>query len=261
MRKIWALLLLVVMTGVLLTGCGGSAAKDGEANQKIVVGLDDNFPPMGFKDESDQIVGFDIDVAKEAAKRLGREIEFKTIDWSSKEAELSSKRIDVLWNGLDITEKRKENMLFSDPYMESKQLIFVPKGSDIKGVADLKGKVVGLQSASTAEENVEADAGLKAALKEVKKYPDCIAAMMDMEAGRVEAIITDEIVGRYYMGKSTDKFVVLEEPVGPVGNFGIGFRKADATLQQDVQKVLNEMKQDGTMAKISTKWFGKDISK
>lgn len=261
MKKIWALLLLVILAGTFVAGCGGSAAKDGETKKKIVVGLDDNFPPMGFKDESDQIVGFDIDMAKEAAKRLGREVEFKPIDWSSKEAELASSRIDVLWNGLDITEKRKENMLFSDPYMECKQLIFVPKGSDIQGVADLKGKVVGLQSASTAEENVEADPQLKADMKEVKKYPDCIAAMMDMEAGRVDAIITDEIVGRYYMGKSTDQFIVLDEAVGPVGNFGIGFRKDDAALQQEVQKVLNEMKQDGTTAKISTKWFGKDISK
>lgn len=261
MKKLIALCVLVIMAAAFMAGCGGDTAKQDMAKKKIVVGFDDNFPPMGFKDEKNNIVGFDIDMAKEAAKRLGREVEFKAIDWSSKEAELKSGRIDVLWNGLNITEKRKENMLFSAPYMEAKQLIFVPVGSAIQGEEDLAGKVIGMQSASTADENLEADAKMKAAIKEVKKYPDCISAMMDLENGRVDAIITDEIVGRYYMGKNKDKFIALEKAVGPVGDFGIGYRKDDTALQGEIQKVLDEMKKDGTTAKISTTWFGKDITK
>ena len=85
--------------------------------------------------------------------------------------------------------------------------------------------------------------------------------MMDMEAGRVDAIITDEIVGRYYMEKKPGKFVALEKPVGPIGSFGIGFRLDDKALQADIQKVLDEMKKDGTSAKISKQWFGADIVK
>lgn len=262
MKKIFALMMLVIMAGAVVAGCGADdKAKTETAKKKIVVGLDDNFPPMGFKDEKNEIVGFDIDLAKEAAKRLGREVEFKAIDWSSKEAELKSGRIDVLWNGLNITDKRKENMLFSNPYMDCKQLIFVPVGSAIKGQADLKGKVIGMQSASTAEENLDADSKFKESLKEVKKYADCISAMMDLQNGRVDAIVTDEIVGRYYMSKNEGKFVALNEAVGPVGVFGIGFRKDDSALQAEVQKALDEMKKDGTSAKISEKWFGKDITK
>ncbi|MGE4589018.1 MAG: transporter substrate-binding domain-containing protein [Acidaminococcaceae bacterium] len=262
MKKFLALILTFVVASAFVAGCGGDkAATKKEAGKKIVVGLDDNFPPMGFKNEKNEIVGFDIDMAKEAAKRLGRPVEFKPIDWSSKEAELKSGRIDVIWNGLNITEERKKNMLFSNPYMEAKQLIFVPAGSPIKGQADLAGKVIGMQSASTAEQNLENDKAFAATLKEVKKYPDCIAAMMDMEAGRVDAIITDEIVGRYYMAKKPGKFVALEKPVGPIGNFGIGFRLDDKVLQGDIQKVLNEMKKDGTSAKISKQWFGADIVK
>lgn len=261
MKKIIALVMLVIMAGAVFAGCGTADTKKEETKKKIVMGLDDNFPPMGFKDEKNEIVGFDIDLAREAAKRLGREIEFKAIDWSSKEAELKSGRIDVLWNGLNITDKRKENMLFSDSYMECKQLIFVPVGSPIKGEADLAGKAVGMQSGSTAEENLDADPKMQASLKEVKKYADCISALMDLQNGRVDAIITDEIVGRYYMGKNPDKFIALEAPVGPVGDFGIAFRKEDTALQAEVQKVLNEMKKDGTNTKISTKWFGKDITK
>lgn len=256
-KKTIAIFLAVLTLGALAAGCGG-APEEG-AKKKIVVGLDDNFPPMGFKDEKNEIVGFDIDLAKEAAKRLGREVEFKAIDWSSKEAELKSGRIDVLWNGLNITDKRKENMLFSDPYMDCKQLIFVPVGSPIKGEADLAGKIVGTQNASTADENLDADPELKNSLKEIKKYSDYISAMMDLQNGRVDAIIADEIVGRYYMGKNPDKFIALEKPVGPVGVFGIAFRKDDTALKDEVQKVMNEMKKDKTAAKISEKWFGKDI--
>ena len=262
MKKFLALMLTFVVASAFVAGCGGDkAATKKEAGKKIVVGLDDNFPPMGFKNEKNEIVGFDIDMAKEAAKRLGRPVEFKPIDWSSKEAELKSGRIDVIWNGLNITEERKKNMLFSNPYMEAKQLIFVPAGSPIKGQADLAGKVIGMQSASTAEQNLENDKAFAGTLKEVKKYPDCIAAMMDMEAGRVDAIITDEIVGRYYMAKKPGKFVALEKPVGPIGNFGIGLRLDDKALQGDIQKVLDEMKKDGTSAKISKQWFGADIVK
>jgi polar amino acid transport system substrate-binding protein len=265
MKKILALLMAAVMACALFSGCGGeqknTAAQNDNGKKKIVVGLDDNFPPMGFKDEKNEIVGFDIDMAKEAVKRLGYDVEFKAIDWSSKEAELKSGRIDVLWNGLNITEKRKENMLFSDSYMEAKQLIFIPKDSSIKGEADLKGKAVGIQSASTADENLDADTALRDSFKELKKYQDCIAAMMDLENGRIDAIITDEIVGRYYMSKKQDKFIALETPVGPIGDYGIGFRKEDKELRDTIQKALNEMKADGTAAKISEKWFGKDILK
>ena len=247
MKKIFSLALFLVMSMVVLTGCGNN--QQGKTDKKIIVGLDDNFPPMGFIGDNNEIIGFDIDLAKEASKRLGREVEF------------SSGRIDILWNGLDITEKRKENILFSDPYMDSKQLIFVNPNSPIKAVADLAGKKVGVQEGSTADETLATDEALKKSIKEVKKYPDCISALMDLEAGRVDAIVTDEIIGRYYMSKNKESFVVLEEPVGPVGTFGIGFRKDDQKLRDDVQKVINEMKKDGTASKISMKWFNKDIIK
>ena len=122
-----------LMLTMLFTGCGGNDANkpaegDSAEIKKIVVGLDDEYAPMGFKDEQNQIVGFDVDLAKEAAKHLNAEVEFKAIDWSSKEAELKSGRIDVIWNGLDITPERQENMLFSEPYMDNRQIVFVRKG-------------------------------------------------------------------------------------------------------------------------------------
>ena len=260
MKRIISVVLLLVMAGALFAGCG-STTKTEPAKKKIVIGLDDNFPPMGFKDEKNNIVGFDIDMAKEAAKRLGIEVEFKGIDWSSKEAELNSKRIDALWNGMNITEERKKNVLFSDPYMESKQLIFVLANSPIKSAADLKGKVVGVQQSSIGEEVVTKDEKLKATLKDFKKYPDCVAAFMDLKTGRLDAVVTDEILGRYYMSKEAGAYIAIEQPLGEVGVYGVGFRKDDKELRDKVQNVLNEMKKDGTSAKISQKWFGADIVK
>ena len=263
-KKLLALGMAAVMTAAFVTGCGGQKAADsglGSGDQGKV-GLDDNFPPMGFKDENNEITGFDVDLAKEASKRLGREVEFKAIDWSSKEAELKSGRVNVLWNGLDITEKRKENMLFSDPYMDNRQIIFVKKGrTDITDEKSLAGKVVGTQSASTAEEYMDKTEFFKKDVKEVKKYSDFVTAFMDLENGRVDAVVGDEIVGRYYMSKHPDTIDAVDVAVGPVSEFGIAFAKDNTALRDDVQKVLNEMKADGTIAKISEKWFGKDITK
>lgn len=259
MKKIIALVLFVMMLG-LLAGCGSTETK-APASKKIVIGLDDSFPPMGFRDEKNNIVGFDVDMAKEAAKRLGLEVEFKAIDWSSKEAELNGKRIDALWNGMNITEERKKNVLFSEPYMESKQLIFVLAGSPIKSAADLAGKAVGVQQASIAEEVVTKDVQLKNSLKDFKQYPDFIAAFMDLKTGRLDAVITDEILGRYYLSKEAGQYVAIDQPLGEVGVYGVGFRKEDKELRDKVQAILDEMKKDGTSAKISKQWFGEDIVK
>lgn len=250
----------------IVTGCGQDAADKPAADnsgKKIVVGLDDEFPPMGFRDEKNEITGFDVDLAKEAAKRLGREVEFKAIDWSSKEAELKSGRIDVLWNGLDITPERQENMLFSNPYMDNRQIVFVSTSgnvniSDEKGLAGL---TVGTQSASTAEGYFNENAELKNSFKELKTYGDFTSAFMDLENGRVDAVVGDEIVGRYYMSKHPDKLNALDVAVGPTSQFGIAFRKDDQALRDEVQKTFDEMVKDGAAAKISENWFGKDLIK
>lgn len=262
MKKIFALCMMLVLAVTALAGCGSNSAQKEEA-KKIVVGLDDSFPPMGFKDEKNEIVGFDIDLAKEVAKRLGREVEFKAIDWNSKEAELKSGRVDILWNGLDITDKRKENMLFSEPYMDNRQIVFVAKNGKVSvaGEADLAGKTIGTQSGGTTEEYFENKPELKASMKEVKYYPDYINAFMDLENGRLDAVVGDEIIGRYYISKHPDEIQAIDTVIGTVSQFGIAFRKDDQKLRDEVQKVFDEMKADGTVAKISEKWFAKDITK
>lgn len=254
MKKIIGILVAVLMAALLVAGCGSTAPK------KIVVGLDDNFPPMGFRDEQNNIVGFDVDMAKEAAKRLGMEVEFKPIDWNSKEAELSGKRVDMLWNGLTITEKRKENILFSNPYMENHQIIIVEANSSIKTKADLAQKVVGTQDGSSSLEAMEKEEATVKSFKDLKKYGDNIAALMDLKTGRIDAVVVDEVVGRYYIAKKPGEYKVLADNFGSE-EYGVGLRKEDKELLGKLQKTLDEMKKDGTSAKISEKWFGAAIVK
>lgn len=261
-------LALPALVALSLAACGDAkkeapAAADAApklALTKIVVGLDDNFPPMGFHDEKDNsIIGFDVDLAKEAAKRLGVPVEFKPIDWSSKEAELNGKRVDVLWNGLTITEERKKNIGFSAPYLENKQIVVVKADAAVKSKADLAGKTVGAQEGSSSVDAIAKDAAGKA-IKEVKKYPDNVFALKDLEIGRIDALVVDEIVGRYYLTKQPGKFVVLGEHFG-TEEYGVGTRKDDAALLKAIDDTLAAMKKDGSAAAISTKWFGQNIVK
>ncbi len=266
MKKLTSLLMLSLTAGVLLSGCGNKdsapAAQSAAAPAlptKIVIGLDDNFPPMGFRNEKNELVGFDISMAQEATRRMGIEAEFKPIDWSAKEAELNGKRVDMLWNGLTITEERKKNIAFTSPYMENHQIIVVPRSSTIKTKAELANRVIGIQDGSSAIDAVQRDP-IAASFKELKKFGDNVTALMDLSTGRLDAVVLDEVVGRYYTAKRPDDYAVLEDNFG-TEEYGVGLRKDDSELLVGLQKALDEMKADGSAARISTEWFGKDIIK
>ncbi|MDR1935354.1 MAG: amino acid ABC transporter substrate-binding protein [Candidatus Accumulibacter sp.] len=270
MKKRLSSLAAILLVSVFLMACGkqeepapaaaAQPAPPPAAAQAVVIGLDDHFPPMGFRDDKNEIVGFDIDLAREAGRRLGLEVSFKPIDWSAKEAELNGKRIDVLWNGLTITEERKANILFTKPYLENRQIIVVPGNSPIEAKAGLAGKIVGAQDGSSAVDAIALDAETAKAIGELKKFSDNVTALMDLSAGRLDAIVMDEIVGRYYTAKKPGEYRVLEENFG-AEEYGVGVRKGDTELAGKLDKALDEMKADGSAAVISGKWFGSDILK
>ncbi len=264
MKKTVSILLASLAAATLFTACGkkpeAPAAAAPAAAQAIVIGLDDNFPPMGFRDDKGELVGFDIDLAREAGKRIGVEVQFKPIDWSAKEAELTGKRVDVLWNGLTITEERKSNILFTTPYLENHQIIVVTEKSPVTTKAQLAGKVVGVQDGSSAVDAIQKDADTAKSIKEIKKFGDNVTALMDLSAGRLDALVVDEVVGRYYTAKKPGEYRVLDENFG-TEDYGVGTRKDDTELMAKLQKAMDEMKADGAAATISTKWFGKDIVK
>ena len=257
MKKFFVVLLLTVTA--LCAGCGDSK----DINKVIVVGLDDEYAPMGFRDDKGNLVGFDVDLAKEAAKRLGVTFEFKPIDWDKKRDEITSGNIDIIWNGCDITEDRKEYMIFSKPYMDNRQILLVNKGTqqDIRTVGDLEGKIVGTQAGSTSEQHVNEMPALKNSFKDFKVYLNFKDAFNALEGDEVEVLICDEIVGRYGLIRNPGKFAVLEVTVGRPCEIGIGFRKDDVELRDKVQKVFDSMIKDGTAKKISERWFQADIIK
>lgn len=272
-KKLALILVLCLSLTLLVTGCGNKKGDDkGGAQQSadtsfqdikdkgyFTMGLDDAFPPMGFREEgTNNIVGFDIDLAKEAAKRMGVEVKFQAVIWDTVVDELNNGNIDVIWNGLTITPDRQKKIDFTKPYVSDRQIIVVQKGSAIANKAGLAGKKVGIQAASSAIEAVEKDEVTAASIKELVQFDNNSDALLDLKSGRLDAVVVDEVVGRYYLAKHADAYQVLEENFGSE-DFGIGVRKTDKAFLAELQKALDAMKADGTSAEISKKWFGEDI--
>lgn len=256
MKKLMVSLLAVVCLAGF-TGCASNETKDSTEKETLVIGMDDTFAPMGFKQDG-KLVGFDIEMAEAVAKKIGKTVEFQNIDWDLKETELESGSIDLIWNGYSITDERKEKVLFSDAYMENHQLIITTDETGIKTKADIAGKTVAVQKNSSAYDAVMKDEAFVKALKGGKPTQfdtnnDCF---MDLEAGRVDAIVVDETLARYYMKQQTNdiNYVVLDEDFG-TEEYAVGMRKADTGLCEDINKALKELKEDGTYDKIKGAWF------
>lgn len=258
----WKKLAVTALLGLgvvgVLAGCGGGDTAPKELPQKVVVGLDDNFPPMGFRDESGELTGFDIELAKEVGKRTGIEMEFKGIDWSTKEAELAAKRVDLLWNGLTITPQRAEKILFSETYMYNDQIIVtLADRGDITAIDELAGKTVATQEGGTGIDALAKMPELQKSFKELRLYGVYTDALMDLEIGRVDAVLVDGVVGRYYMTKKPGVFKELPQTLA-TEEYGVGMRKDDAKLKEVIDKAIADIRADGTGAALGDKWFGRD---
>ena len=257
-----SLLGLGILT-TLLAGCGSTEGQTDSYNQiieegKFVVGLDDTFAPMGFRDSEGEIVGFDIDLANEVGEKMGVDVEFQSIDWALKETELKSGNIDAIWNGYTITDERKEQVDFSTPYLENSQIIIILEDSEIQTKEDLKGKAVAAQQSSSAVDAINADPSNivdSFANGEVVLYPSNNDVFNDLASGRSEAIVVDETLGRYYMKQNADvEYRVLEDNFGEE-EYAVGTRKEDDKLTEAINSALEEMKSDGTFDEIYAKWF------
>lgn len=284
MKKILLLTLTAIVAASVMTGCGkktttttntnGTAVEDVLASVKkndtlasalpektktagkISFGVDDAYPPMEYRDEKNALVGFDIDFGNAIAKKLGIKSEWVPTVWDGILPSLSAKKFDAILSSLSITDKRKLEIGFSEPYIMGGPIIITKKdNTSIKKADDLKGKIVAVQLGSTGDNAVSEISGTK----EVKKYDKIPQALLDLTSGRVEAVVADDQVGRYYVGLDASKYLVAgklnDEP------FGIGFRKEDKDLTDVVQKAIDDLKADGTLSKISLKWFKTDIYK
>ena len=223
----------------------------------LVLGLDDSFPPMGFRDENNNIVGFDIDVATEVANRMGVELKLQPIEWSTKEMELNTGSVDCLWNGLSIDDERKQAMDLSEPYMTNRMVLVVLNDSEYTDQASLAGKTIGVQNGSPAEKILE-ESDFSKTIGNTIGFKDNVTAFMELETKGIDAIFMDEVVANYAITSQNKDFKVLEDGLTEE-EYAVGFKKGNTALKNEVQKYIYEMKADGTMTQISEKWFGKDV--
>lgn len=264
------MLALLLALSIFAVGCGGSDDKDASTAEDtsladiqekgtLVLGCDDEFPPMGFRDEDGNLVGFDIELAEAVCEKLGVKLEEKPINWDSKELELSNKNIDVIWNGYSIDADRNEKVEFTKPYLNNEQLIAVKADSDVQSKADLAGKVLGVQAESAAYKLIIKDEKFNDSLKELREYDTYQNAMIDLLNGnRIEGVAGDKILLNYVMQQEPDKYRLLEDSLSKE-YFGIGCRKGEVALREAIDKALDELNEDGTIENICNKWFGQNI--
>jgi polar amino acid transport system substrate-binding protein len=258
LTAIISVLLVCACTKKSSEQAGDASWEEIQKKGEFVLGFDDAFPPMGFKEGSEH-VGFDIDLAREVTARLGVKLVLQPILWDVKEQELNTKKIDCIWNGFTITEERLNALTFTKPYMSNKQVIIVSAASPITSLADLKGKTIALQRDSSASEALSKHPDVKANSK-VLEFEDNLMAMTDLDAGGTDAVLMDIVVASYnFVEKNPSKYRILSESLADEF-FGVSFRKGDVALKDKVEQTLVQMAQDGKLAEISTKWFGSDIT-
>jgi len=269
-KKISLLLVLILILSVFAVGCGGNAAEeepaadadtsleDLQAKGTMIVGIDDQFPPMGFVGDDGEITGFDVELSKLVAEKLGVEAVIQPIDWSAKEMELNGGNIDVIWNGYTITAERIEKVEFSKPYLNNEQVLVVANDSAYQTKADLDGKVVGAQVESAGLDALKADPELSATVSDIPEYDDYLMALLDLDTSRLDAVAIDKILIGYTMSQESGKYRVLDESLSDE-YYGIGCAKGAVALREAIDKALDELYEDGSIEELSTKWFGENI--
>ena len=269
--KAISLILLLIVPLFLLAGCENLTSRANtqdtwsriQQRKRVIVGLDDSFVPMGYRQKDGKLVGYDIDLARAVFKQYGIKVDFQPIDWSMKETELKNGTIDLLWNGYSINPDRAKKVAFSRPYLRNRQILVTKKASDIKNLNDMTGKSLGVQSGSTGLTVLDEKPKLlkdKIKNKEPIQYDTFPNAFIDLNANRIQGILMDEVYADYYIKhqqNSRDYRTYVSKQL-PMESFAVGMRKGDKTLQKKINDGLGKLQQNGELRKINEKWFGQD---
>jgi len=259
--SVLAMVFVLIFTMFALTGCGDKDKEaDADAKETIIVGLDDTFAPMGFRDESGELVGFDIDLARAVAEELGMNVEFKPIDWKAKEAELSAGTVDCLWNGMSVTPDRIEGMALTYKYLNNKIVLMSLASSDldVTSADQLKDLKIGTQASSAALEMLQANEAYDSFKDNISEYDKYDTAIMDLKAGRVDVIAVDQVLGEYTNNNLGGE---MKECTYSLGDdfYTIGCASDNTELRDKINDALKKLIDNGKATEISEKWFGKDI--
>lgn len=257
MKKRFLILIPLLCALLVFFGCGKSGKSGGERTT-FTVGFDAEFPPYGYQDDSGEYVGFDLSLAEEVCARRGWELVKQPIEWNSKDMELKTGAIDCIWNGFTLN-GRETDYTWSTPYVDNSQVAVVKKDSDIKQLSDMSGKIVAVQSDSSAlaaftgDDATEENKALAASFKELQQVGDYNSAFLNLESGAVDVICMDIGVASYELEARGGEFVMLDEHISSE-EYAIGFLKGNTELRDEVQQTLLEMLDDGTFAKIADDW-------
>ena len=233
---------------------GNSATSDMKLvnDGKLTFAMSGLLKPLNYK-ENEKLVGFDVEIGNEIAKRIGLEANPVTNPWETILQGLRGKKYDAIIGSMTATEERAKQVDFSDPYYISGATVFISsKNNDIKSFDDLKGKTIGVMQASTYVEDA------KKYTDKIKEFPSEIYALQDLPPGRLDAVITDKIVGISAMKESGLEIQTLGEEIKRE-EIAVAINKDNQVLLEAINKAIADMVADGTYKEISTKWFGKDL--
>ncbi len=258
MKKSIAVILCLVLVCSIFAGCGGSSSSAAPAEtKKLIVGFDAEFPPYGFIAADGSYDGFDLALAKEACKRLGWEFEAVAIDWDSKDAELKSGNINCIWNGFTYT-GREEEYTWSDPYVDNSIVLVVKADSGFTSLADLAGKVVMAQAASSAVDAIADNEEFAASLKQVVELAEYASGFMELRQGTVDAVAADIGVAAFQIANNPGEYVILDEPIS-TEQYAVGFLLGNTELRDAVNEQLLAMAADGTMLSIAQNYVDQGL--
>ncbi|RBW70659.1 transporter substrate-binding domain-containing protein [Bacillus taeanensis] len=262
MKKFSFVLMFTLLVG-MLAACGtaengeeaNTGTEDGAEKKTLVMGTSADYPPFEYIDsaKSNEIIGFDIDIANYIAEQLGYEIEIKDMDFSGLIPALSSERVDFVLSGMTPTEERKENVDFSQIYYAAHHMIVSKTDNKIETVDGLKGKKVGVQLGSIQEGKAKElkDEGLNIEIKQLNRIPELI---QDLKAGRLDAVIIEDTVAKGFLENNDDIQGIVMPDTNEEGS-AIAFPKG-SELTEQFDQVVTEMKENGKMDELINKWFG-----
>lgn len=268
LKKTTSILLILTMilgAAAALTGCGGEDTTDDsgwayiENKGELVIGLDDTFAPMGFRDENNQLVGFDIDLANAVGEQLGVAVKFQPIEWDAKEMELTSKNIDCIWNGMSVTDERREQMALTKMYFNNCNIVMSKSSAvNVTKEEDLANYKIGTQVDSSALKVMQESDKWDLYADNVSEFPTFDEAIMALQGDRVDVIVVDQVLGEYKNSKMDEPLFTCDFNFGD-DFFAIGCRKGEQDVADKINDAIQALIDNGEAAKISEKWFEKDL--
>lgn len=266
-KNIFIILFMMMFIG--LAGCSSSQTMNSVDSWKsiqkkgtVVIGIDDSFVPMTFRQKDGSLVGYDVDLAKKVFGKYNIQVDFQTIDWSMKETELKNGTIDLIWNGYTKTTARAKNVAFSRTYLTNRQVLVTKKSSEINSFSDMKQKILGVQSGSTGFDSLNLHPDIlkdKIKDKEPVQYDSFDNAFIDLNADRIQGLLIDDVYANYFIKHQSDSnaYNVINGEF-KTEDFAVGMRKSDTTMQLKINQAINELQNKGYLKKLNQKWFGEN---